>query len=1041
VPVQPTSAEIGETAVEVQATTEADAKTTAAATSDSATECQAGGPGEVVPADADAVEASEADAGAGNGNGHTSASDAAAGPAKAAKPQGKEPPTNEFPAIRLIGSWGRVSGEADAGGSSYPRWNGTTNGQATSNVRLTTAVTAAPPASAASGKGAVAEQPAKGEQPANAEKPEAGKAGPEEPAAAEKPEAGKAAARSSSAKAGAMSRADKPAAADKPGSGRAAADKAAADKAAADKAAADKAAADKAAADKAAADKVAAHKPAPVKPAAGKPADGQSADAGLTVTIKPAAASGQAAASQATPPAATPSPANAAQSAASQPAAAPRPFRALAPSAVPRQSDPARLTVTIEPAATTDAASASKTVVQAEPATADKAATSDQAAAPGQPVAAADPAPATGQAGWRAPGLDGVRALAVLAVLAFHEGLPWIHGGFLGVDVFFVLSGYLITDLLVARYRKDGHIGLGRFYQRRARRLLSALALMLLTVTAAVSLLEPGQRSAMRPALLGAVTYTSNWWQALAHQSYFSLYGPPPVFQHLWSLAVEEQFYLIWPLLLAVILTLVHRQVTRALLAWGGAVAAALLMLGMYTPGADPSLVYYGTDTHASALMIGAALAITWPLAKIAATTGRARQVLDVLGAAGLVILAWSAWHLSGPDPFVYPYGLVLAAVAAGGLILAAAAPGRIGRLLSWRPLRWLGVRSYGIYLWHWPVIAITTGMAPRSATSAPIRLIDTALPIVLAAASWHWLESPILRNGLLAELGRWGSLLRLGPRGFLATPSAAVPGLTAVVLLAVACTAGYGLVNAQQANTLQAQISSGLRVSSSTLPPQPSGEANPWWLIPGRMPFHRIVHTKAPKPKPVHVPGARVMAIGDSVMLASAPELAASMPGIYINAKVSRAMIAGISIVDQLARDKRLRRVVIVGLGTNGPITSSQIRQLRGAVGDRWLVLINTFVPRSWEHEVNTTLARAARRYPNVLLVNWHNAIEHHQGLLWGDDIHPQPVGGKLYAKAVRKVVLHALHKRPGLSVPHRPTKPVHLSGFLLHASYATLY
>ena len=164
-------------------------------------------------------------------------------------------------------------------------------------------------------------------------------------------------------------------------------------------------------------------------------------------------------------------------------------------------------------------------------------------------------------------------------------------------------------------------------------------------------------------------------------------------------------------------------------------------------------------------------------------------------------------------------------------------------------------------------------------------------------------------------------------------------------------------------------------------------------------------------------------------------------MPGIYVNAKVSRAMIAGVSIVDQLARDDRLRRVIIVGLGTNGPVTSSQIRQLRGEIGDRWLVLINTFVPRSWEHEVNATLASAAKRYPNVLLVNWHNAIEHHQGLLWGDDIHPQPIGGKLYAKVVRNVVLHALHKRPRLSVPHQHAKPMHLSGFLLHAIYATLY
>ena len=183
-------------------------------------------------------------------------------------------------------------------------------------------------------------------------------------------------------------------------------------------------------------------------------------------------------------------------------------------------------------------------------------------------------------------------------------------------------------------------------------------------------------------------------------------------------------------------------------------------------------------------------------------------------------------------------------------------------------------------------------------------------------------------------------------------------------------------------------------------------------------------------------------MAIGDSVMLASAPELAAAMPGIYINAKVSRFMFAGISIVDRLARQDRLRKVVIVGLGTNGPVTPRQVRALRTAVGDRWLVLINTFVPRSWEHEVNTTLAGAARRYPNVLLVNWYNTIVHHQGLLWNDDIHPQPVGGRLYAKIVRDVVVHALDRQPRLSARRRTmAKSAHQTSFLPHAKYATLY
>lgn len=640
--------------------------------------------------------------------------------------------------------------------------------------------------------------------------------------------------------------------------------------------------------------------------------------------------------------------------------------------------------------------------------------------------------------GWRAPGLDGVRALAVLAVLAFHESLPWIPGGFLGVDVFLVLSGYLITDLLVARYRRDGRIGLGGFYQRRARRLLPALALMLVTVTAAVGVLEPAQRSALRPALVGAVTYTSNWWQAFAHQSYFMLYGPPPAFEHLWSLAVEEQFYLIWPLLLGAILVLVRRPAARAAFAWAGALGSALAMLAIYAPGSDPSLVYYGTDTHSSALMIGAALAITWPLAQVAATAGRMRHALDIAGAAGLAILAWAAWHLSGSDPVLYPYGLVLAALAAGGLILAAATPGRVGRLLSAKPLRWLGIRSYGIYLWHWPVIAITAGVAPRAATSTQARLIEAFLPVALAAASWHWLEEPILRNGLRAEIAQRARLLLLAPRAIRRAPDAVVPVVAALAMLTVACTAAYGIVSPQTGPTLQEQIASGARFSATTLlPQQPAGQPEPWWVVPGHPPFRRTLHVKPPKP--VRVVGTRVMAIGDSVMLASAPELAQALPGIYINAKVSREIIAGIGIVHQLARNKRLRRVVIVGLGTNGPVTAEQIRRLRAAVGDRWLILINTFVPRSWEHEVNTTLAGAASRYPNVLLVNWHAAIEHHQGLLWSDDIHPQPIGGKLYAKVVRSAVLRALRRRPRLM----RSEPRHVppTGFLLHASYATLY
>src|SRR5580700_1820848 len=222
-------------------------------------------------------------------------------------------------------------------------------------------------------------------------------------------------------------------------------------------------------------------------------------------------------------------------------------------------------------------------------------------------------------AATRLPGLDGVRALAVIAVIAFHEQLTAFPGGFLGVDVFFVLSGYLITDLLVAQWHQHGRLRLGNFWARRARRLLPALATMLVVVTAAIAIVEPSQLAALRPALLAAVTYSSNWWQALHHQSYFTQFGPPPPLQHLWSLAIEEQFYLVWPLLLIVLLSRCRSSRIRAAVAWLGAALSVVAMALIYVPGADPSRVYYGTDTHASALFVGSALALTWPLRRMRA--------------------------------------------------------------------------------------------------------------------------------------------------------------------------------------------------------------------------------------------------------------------------------------------------------------------------------------------------------------------------------------------------------------------------------------
>jgi peptidoglycan/LPS O-acetylase OafA/YrhL len=593
--------------------------------------------------------------------------------------------------------------------------------------------------------------------------------------------------------------------------------------------------------------------------------------------------------------------------------------------------------------------------------------------------------------------------------MAFHEGIPGALGGYLGVDIFFVLSGYLITDLLVAQWPRRGRLGLGGFWIRRARRLLPALAVLLVTVTAAVAVIEPGQLGSLRPALGAAATYSSNWYQALHHVSYFATFGPPAPLQHLWSLAIEEQFYLIWPLILGLVLLLTVNRRARASIAWAGAAASALLMALLYTPGTDPSLVYYGTDTHATALLVGSAIALTCPLARMITAPPELARRLDFIGMAGLAVLAWAVGHFPGADPAVYPAGLTIAALAAAGLILAAAAPGSIGSLLSLPPLRWLGVRSYGIYLWHWPVIALTVAVLGRQADNAWLWIIEAAAAIGLAAASWKWIETPIMRDGFLATFRTCWRVLVESVTAARRSPIQALPVLATVAAATVACTAGYGVLRPPQSDLsgLMQQVAQGEKVSAATRSNQAqgtaAGQAQP---TPGQAPIPAASPSPSgPGARQVH--GRQVTAIGDSVMLASAQQLHNALPGIYIDAQVSRQMAAGLAEVSGLASEGLLRHVVTVGLGTNGIVTSGQIRDLLAEIGpSRKLVLVNTYEARPWEHADNSVIGAAARRYPNVVLANWHATIAHRTNLLWGDGVHPRPPGARLYAKVVAAAV-----------------------------------
>jgi peptidoglycan/LPS O-acetylase OafA/YrhL len=364
-----------------------------------------------------------------------------------------------------------------------------------------------------------------------------------------------------------------------------------------------------------------------------------------------------------------------------------------------------------------------------------------------------EPPGKSGHAGY-VPALDGVRALAVLAVLGFHAEVPHLGGGFLGVEVFFVLSGYLITSLLLLELARVRRISLAPFWLRRARRLLPAL-FTLLSASLVLSLtLARDSLAETRTDAAAALFYVSNWWQVIEHRSYFMAVDRPPLLLHLWSLAVEEQFYLFWPLALA----LLGRQAARWVLpaALLGGLASALWMATLFDPSLDPTRVYVATDTRLSGLLLGAALSavVRAPLAGAARqTTTRTagREALAALGLGTLLVLMFS---VTDRGPFLYRGGLVLVDLASCALIAGVVQPSAAARLLGARPCAWLGRRSYGLYLWHWPIFALTRPEFDLALSAVPLLAVRLTLTVALAELCYRFVEMPI-RNGALQRLRR----------------------------------------------------------------------------------------------------------------------------------------------------------------------------------------------------------------------------------------------------------------------------------------------
>jgi peptidoglycan/LPS O-acetylase OafA/YrhL len=636
------------------------------------------------------------------------------------------------------------------------------------------------------------------------------------------------------------------------------------------------------------------------------------------------------------------------------------------------------------------------------------------------------------------PGLDGLRALAVAAVIAYHLNLGWAQGGLLGVGVFFTLSGYLITDIFLSQWASAGRLRLGNFWLRRARRLLPGLYVMIALVSGYVLLFAPVQRTGLRGNVIASFFYVSNWWYIGQHASYFGQFAPPSPLDHLWSLAVEEQFYLLWPLLLLLGLRLVRKRWLLVGLTLLAAAASAVTMAVLYRPGFDPTRVYEGTDTRAFGLLFGAALAMLWPTRPQRAAMVPSRPFgggVTAAGVLGLGVIGWLEWHTSEYSAFMFRGGMVVLSLATVLVIAAVAHPASpMNAVLGWGPLRWLGVRSYGIYLWHYPVILLAT--PPLGQLSGVQDVLCVAASVALAALSWKFVEDPI-RRGVRPSGWQIPDRLRHGR---------AVPAAVVVTLLA---TGTVVALNRMAKELGSVPVRAGAAASN----------------VPGKTTTARAAKAVA---RPVQVvvetptgPDAgrlrttcrAVVHIGDSTSdgLDSSdylPDWRDRIPARYAAVGAGRQIMeisGGRSIVETLPNQQNgytvakdlagggYRGCWVLALGTDdtadvdvGSYVSryDRIKRMMSVIGSQPVLWVNvkTLVPygpyaeyqmRLW----NDALIDESRHYPNMRVYDWASAVR--DSWFINDGIHYTSTGYRYRARMIAEALASAF---PGPEAPAPP-------------------
>jgi len=607
------------------------------------------------------------------------------------------------------------------------------------------------------------------------------------------------------------------------------------------------------------------------------------------------------------------------------------------------------------------------------------------------------------------PGLDGVRALAVLGVLLYHADLTWISGGFLGVDVFFVLSGFLITSLILEEFDRSGRIDFRRFYLGRARRLLPALLLMLLVTAAAAAFFFRDAAASVRADTIASLLYVNNWWYILNDASYFEFIGRPPLLKHLWSLAVEEQFYLVWPFIAFLMMRRWNRAGVRMLaivLAIASTAWMVYLSIGNGFPEyADPSRVYFGTDAHAMGLLIGAALATFWRPGRLNADIPTvARVMITSVGLGALATVIAFFLFVGEFTPWMYQSGgfLLLALVVALLIAMATHPASPLGSWMGTQPWRYLGQRSYGLYLWHWPIFMVTRPSLDVPLDGIPLLLLRLGLTVGIAELSYRFLEMPIRRGAIDRWLTTWREASGRARTRLTRQGTAVVAVLAAIVLSVGWALATAPAPGAQEA--LPADVAQALGLDDGG-PTEVSLDDTDSPAEPDAAPVDVETDQAVEDESAGANANGRVSAIGDSVMLGARSTLTSVIPGTKVDAAVSRFPGAFVGKLKKYSKRDKLAPTVVIHAGTNGVMPEAMLREMLDTLADvPRVIVLTTNMPRSWRAPNNKAIKSVVPDYDNAVLVDWYAASKDHPEYFVSDGIHLTSKGARAYAKLIKK-------------------------------------